>query len=71
MREAQGRAVVDEGRVESPKLTAMAIDSMDGASFAAMLDKAIARSQAPPKMIEHRPGETAPSVKWSGPLREG
>jgi hypothetical protein len=56
---------------EHPKLTAMAIDSMDGASFAAMFDKAIARSQAPPKMIEHRPGETAPSVKWSGPLREG
>ena len=43
---------------EHPKLTAMAIDSMDGASFAAMLDRAIVRSQAPPKMIEHRPNET-------------
>ena len=49
----------------------MAIDSMDGASFAAMLDRAIADPQTPPKMIEHRPSETAPSVKWSGPVREG
>jgi hypothetical protein len=65
------RAAMAALQHEHPKLTAMAIDSMDGASFAAMFDKAIARSQAPPKMIEHRPGETAPSVKWSGPLREG
>jgi hypothetical protein len=61
------RAAMAALQHEHPKLTAMAIDSMDGASFAAMFDKAIARSQAPPKMIEHRPGETAPSVKWSGP----
>jgi hypothetical protein len=38
---------------EKPKLTAIATSSMDGASFAAMLDKAIARSQAPSKQIEH------------------
>jgi hypothetical protein len=65
------RAAMAALQHEHPKLTAMAIDSMDGASFAAKLDRAIARSQAPPKMIEHRPGETAPSLKWSGPLREG
>ncbi len=65
------RAAMAALQHEHPKLTAMAIDSMDGASFAAMLDRAIARSQTPPKMIEHRPSETAPSVKWSGPLREG
>ena len=53
---------------EHPKLTAMAIDSMDGASFAAMLDRAIERSKAPPKVIEHDPRESAPSVSWSGPI---
>jgi hypothetical protein len=54
--------------VGHPKLTAMAIDSMDGASFATMLDRAIARSQAPPKMIEHRPNETKAPPQWSGPM---
>jgi hypothetical protein len=52
---------------ESPKLSVTTVLG-DEASFGAMLDRAIARSQSPPKMIEHRPGETAPSVKWSGPL---
>lgn len=42
---------------ESPKLTAMAVSSMNGEHFAAMLEKAIARSQAPLKQIEHRPNE--------------
>ena len=37
---------------ESPKLTAMAVSSMNGEHFAAMLEKAIARSQAPLKPIE-------------------
>ena len=56
---------------ESPKLTALALSAMDGNSFAAMLDRAIARSQSPPKQIEHRPDETAPGVQWTGPLRDG
>ena len=60
------RAAMAALRHEHPKLTAMAIDSMDGASFAAMLDRAIERSKAPPKFIEHRATETAPSVSWSG-----
>jgi hypothetical protein len=55
---------------ESPKLAVTAVLG-DEASFAAMLDRAIARSQAPPKLTEHRPDETAPSVQWSGPLRDG
>ena len=37
---------------ESPKLTAMAVSSMNGDHFAAMLERAIARSQAPLKQIE-------------------
>ena len=40
----------------------------DEASFGALLDKAIARSQAPPKLIEHNPHETSPTVQWSGPI---
>ena len=62
------RAAMAALQHEHPKLTAMAIDSMDGASFAAMLDRAIARSQAPPKMIEHRPNETKAPPQWSGPI---
>ena len=53
---------------EKPKLTAIAT-SMDGASFAAMLDKAIARSQAPSKQTEHHPDEAAEGISWTGPLR--
>ena len=44
---------------------------MDGASFAAMLDRAIARSQAPLKQIEHDPKETAEGITWTGALRNG
>ena len=36
-----------------------------------MLDRAIARSQSPPKLIEHSPEETAEGVTWSEPLRDG
>lgn len=42
---------------ESPKLTATAVTSMDGEHFAALLEKAIARSQAPMKLIEHQPSD--------------
>jgi hypothetical protein len=44
---------------------------MDGETFAAMLDRAMARSQSPPKLIEHSPEETAEGVTWTGPLRDG
>ena len=63
------RAAMAALQHEHPKLTAMAIDSMDGASFAAMLDKAIARSQTPLKQIEHHPDETAEGISWTGPPR--
>jgi hypothetical protein len=52
---------------ESPKLAVTTLLA-DADSFGAMLDKAIARSQSPPLQIEHRADETAPSVKWSGPI---
>jgi hypothetical protein len=53
-----------------PKLAVTAISSMNGHDFAARLDRAVARAEAPPlKLIEHRPDETAPSVRWSGPVR--
>jgi hypothetical protein len=51
---------------ESPKLAAMAVSSMNGQDFGSLLDRAIARSQAPLKVIEHRPDETAPGVSWTG-----
>lgn len=53
---------------EHPKLAVTAINNMSGEDFARLLDRAIARSQAPPKAIEHRPDETAPSIRWSGPI---
>jgi hypothetical protein len=61
------RAAIEAAPYYHAKLAVTAVIG-DADSFAAMLDRAIARSQAPPKVIEHRPGETAPSVKWSGPL---
>jgi hypothetical protein len=37
--------------------------------FAAMLERAIALSQAPLKQIEQWADETAVGVDWTGPLR--
>ena len=39
------RAALGAVQFESPKLTAMAVNSMTGQDFAAMLDRAILRSQ--------------------------
>jgi hypothetical protein len=52
----QLRAAAIAIQFESPKLTATAASSMDGEHFAAMLERAIARSQAP-LTIEHQPAE--------------
>ncbi len=51
---------------ESPKLTAMAVSSLNGNDFAATLERAIARSQAPLKQIELKANETVPGVAWTG-----
>ena len=47
---------------ESPKLAVTATSAMDGDHFAAMLERAIARSQAPLKQIEHREVELPPAA---------
>jgi hypothetical protein len=54
-------------RFESPTPTAVAL--INGNDFASLLERAIARSQAPPKQIELRANETAAPVAWTGPLR--
>jgi hypothetical protein len=60
------RAAKEALPFESPKLAVTT--NISNESFAAMLDRAIARSQAPPKMIEHRPNETKAPPQWSGPM---
>jgi hypothetical protein len=61
----RGRRVAEHSRMraamaalpfESPKLTATAVSSMDGDHFAAMLERAVARSRAP-LTIDHQPAE--------------
>jgi len=44
----------------------MAVNTLSGQNFAAMLERAIARSQAPPKQIELKANGP---VQWTGPLR--
>jgi len=51
---------------EGPKLTAMAVSSLNSNDFACMLERAIARSQAPLKQIELKANETVPGVAWTG-----
>jgi hypothetical protein len=53
---------------ETPKLAVTT--NISNENFAVMLDRAIARSQAPPCQIEHKADETVESVKWTGPLRD-
>jgi hypothetical protein len=60
------RAAVAALPFERPKLTAMAVSSMSGNDFAAMLERAIARSQAPLKQIELKANETVAGVAWTG-----
>jgi hypothetical protein len=58
----QMRAAIELLPYENPKLSATAIATMDGQSFAEALDRCIARSKAPlalnaPKTIEHSADE--------------
>src|SRR6516225_6135804 len=58
----QARCAIEALPYENPKLSATAIATMDGKSFAEALDRAIARSKAPlalnaPAVIEHDPPE--------------
>ena len=54
------RAAVECAPYVHPKLTAIATSSMDGDHFAAMLERAIARSQAPLKQIELKANDGPP-----------
>jgi hypothetical protein len=60
------RAAIEAAPYERPKLTAVATASMNGNDFAAMLERAIARSQAPLKQIELKANETVAGVAWTG-----
>src|SRR3974377_2312907 len=56
----QERCAIEALPYEKPKLSATAIATMDGKSFAEAIDRAIARSKAPlalnsPAVIEHEP----------------
>jgi hypothetical protein len=51
---------------ESPKLAVTTI--LDEGDLADRLERAILRSQAPPKTIEYRPNETKAPPQWSGPM---
>jgi hypothetical protein len=56
------RAAIESAPYRHPKLSATAIATMDGKSFAEALDRAIARSRAPlalnaPAVIEHDAAE--------------
>jgi hypothetical protein len=58
----QARCAIEALPYEVPKLSATAIATMDGKSFAEALDRAIARSKSPlalnsPAVIEHDPAE--------------
>jgi hypothetical protein len=58
------RAAIECLPFENPKLSATAIATMDGNSFAEALDRCIARSKSPPpKVIEHTPQLDAATLK--------
>jgi len=51
---------------ENPKLAVTTI--LDEGDLADRLERAILRSQSPPKLIEHNPRETKAPPQWSGPM---
>ena len=50
------KAAIEAAPYERPKLAVTAVSSLSGEHFAAMLERAIARSRAP-LQIEHQPAE--------------
>ena len=65
----QMRLLIELLPYHAPKLTAVATTSLDGGSFAALLDKAIERSRAPLKLIEAEPVEQHPPEEMKGPMK--
>jgi hypothetical protein len=60
------RAAIEAAPYYHPKLAVTAIVA-DG-DLGERLDRAILRSQSPPKLIELRPNETKAPPQWSGPM---
>jgi hypothetical protein len=51
-----------------PKLTAIASTTLDNASFAALLDRAIERSRGAMKLIETKPADQHSEDELRGPM---
>jgi hypothetical protein len=62
----QMRAAIEALPFEVPKLSASAITTMDEKSFAAALDRAIERSQSPPRL--NGPVEPLPAGEYKKPF---
>ena len=63
----QMRAAIESLPYETPKLSATAIATMDGKSFAEALDRAIARSQSPTPLL-NGPAEPLPASELKKPM---
>jgi hypothetical protein len=62
----QARCAIESLPYETPKLSATAIATMDGKSFAEALDRAIARSKTPPLL--NGPVEELPASELKKPF---
>ena len=61
------RCAIESLPYETPKLSATAIATMDGQSFAEALDRCIARSQSPPML--NGPVEESPASELKKPMQ--
>src|SRR5215813_10227986 len=64
----QARCAIESLPYETPKLSAAAIATMDGKSFAEALERAIARSQQPGPML-NGPVEQLPATEFKKPMQ--
>jgi len=62
----QARCAIESLPYENPKLSATAIATMDGATFAQALDRAIERSKGP--VLLNSPIEQLPASELKGPM---